>query len=49
MAKRYNHNVKAIIIEIKRRAVEAGDKRQPINDPSGPSPKYMTAFYNREP
>ena len=44
-----DHHVKAIIRDIRSRAVEDGEKRKKINEVSGPSVKYMRGFYERHP
>ena len=36
-----NHAVKAIICDIHSKAIEKGEKRQPINGTDGPSKKFM--------
>lgn len=41
--------VKAIIREIRQRAVDKGERRQSINCETGPSKKYMKGFYKRHP
>ena len=44
-----NHAVKAIIRDIHVKAVEQGEKRQPINMTDSPSKKIMRGFFSRHP
>ena len=41
--------LKALMREIYLKAIERGEKRQPINYESGPSNDYMRDFYSRHP
>ena len=41
--------VKAIIHDIHAKAVEKGEKNQPINQAVGPSKEFMRGFYSRHP
>ena len=44
-----NHALKAIICDIHAKAVEQGEKLQPINMTDGPSKKFMRGFHSRHP
>ena len=44
-----NKSIKAMMRDIHMKAVEAGEKRQPLNYASGPSAKFMRSFYQRHP